>query len=201
MAGIYFAGTLLLISGCGSEDKGFKPVDSNTNKTADSLNTHQHSHGPHDGHIIELGNHEYHAELTYAPILRKVGIYLLGPDSKTALPIDAKTVTLNLTIKEKPYPLTLNAKPLDGEKDGKSSYFEVIDSGKLHNDAKTIEALEGELVVDINGKSYKGKVGHDHEEGDHDHKHADGDKHDEKAGDKGHDAKDQDHKDEAKQTK
>jgi hypothetical protein len=208
MTGVYFAGSLLFFSGCGSEDGGYKPVDTATNKTADTLDTHQHERGPHDGHIIELGHHEYHAELTYVPIQRKVGVYLLGPDSKTALPVDARTLTLNLMVKEKPAPpLTLNAKPLESEKGGKSSYFEAVGTLDQLKDAKSIEALEGELVVDINGKSYRGKVGHDHEHGDHDeHDHAEGDKHDEKAGDKDHEHKegdkDHEHKEaETKQTK
>lgn len=177
---VYFAGSLFFVVGCDSS-KDFKPVDPNKNKTADKIDhahdhDHGHSHGPHEGHIVELGNEEYHGEVVFDAKTNTVGIYLYGPDLKKPQPIEAKTVTLNLKLEGKPLQLALNAKPLDTEKDGKSSYFELKDNAELKEHAKSIEDLEGKLQVEINGKSYSGNVGHA-EGGDHDHDH--GHNHDE----------------------
>src|SRR5262245_16215513 len=60
---------------------------------------HEHAHeaeGPHHGHIIELGNEEYHAELTHDDATKTVTIYLLGKDAATAVAIAEPEVVLNL---------------------------------------------------------------------------------------------------------
>ena len=65
----------------------------------------EHAHeeeGPHGGHIIELGTEDHHAELTHDEATHKVGIYLLGGDAKTAAPIEAESVTINVAEDGKP---------------------------------------------------------------------------------------------------
>jgi hypothetical protein len=204
IAGVYVAGSLIFVAGCGQDDAGYKAVDTSSNKTADTLQPHDHAHGSHGGHLVALGNKEYHAEVTYVPILRKVGVYILGPDQKTAHPIDAKSVKVDLVLKGKPMAVTLDSKPLDTEKDGKSSHFEGTGGADLYKDAKSIEDLEGKLTVEIDGKSYTGELGHDHDHDGHDHgkdghDHKDeGKDHDHAADDhKDHDHKEGEHKDEA----
>jgi hypothetical protein len=144
---------------------------------AEAAHADEHAHaeeGPHGGHIIELGNEDHHAELTHDETAHIVGVYFLGSDAKTATPIEAESVMINVSLDGEPSQYTLPAKPQDGEGDGKSSYYElqsepleVVVSGK--SEAKKSHAR---LNVTIGGKPYVGLIEtqpHDH---DHDHGHA-----------------------------
>jgi hypothetical protein len=137
---------------------------------------HEHDHGeqgPHGGHIIELGAETHHAELTHDGASHKVGVYLLGGDAKSAAPIVAESVTINVSVDGQPAQYVLPAVPQTGEEGGKSSYFE-LDSEPLH----TVVSGESEsknatarLSLQIDGKPYVGMIetaAHDH---DHDHGH------------------------------
>jgi hypothetical protein len=153
-----FSFATLLVAGCGGP--AAPPVKPDTE--------HAHSeHGPHEGHLIELGNEEYHAELTHDDATKTVAIYLLGPDAKTAVTIpDTETLTLNLKVGEEPLQAKLTAEKQASDPEGQASKFVVVDE-------KVLEALEapkttGRLSVKIGEKSYSGPV--EHEEHGHDHK-------------------------------
>src|SRR6188474_294887 len=65
----------------------------------------EHDHGatgPHDGHILEFGTEDHHAELTHDDATHKIGVYMLGDDAKTIKPIKATSVTINVAIDGKP---------------------------------------------------------------------------------------------------
>src|SRR5262245_49616328 len=88
---------LLGLSGCGKGPAGEKAGGEHAEE--------EHAHdleGPHGGHIIELGAESHHAELMHDEATHKVGIYLLGGDAKTAAPIDATKVTINVSEDSKP---------------------------------------------------------------------------------------------------
>jgi hypothetical protein len=141
---------------------------------AETAESHEHDHadeGPHGGHIIELGNEDYHAELTHDDDAHRVGVYFLGDDAKTAKPIDAESVTINVAVDGKPSSYTLPAAPQEGEAEGKSSYFELVSeplnivvSGKSES-----PRTNARLNVTIEGKPYVGLV--ETEAHDHDHAH------------------------------
>lgn len=124
---------------------------------------HEHGHehpeeGPHHGHLIELGEEEYHAELTHDDATKTVAIYLLGKDAKTAVPISDPEVVLNLVVAGKPQQAKLAAAPQEGDPQGQASRFTVVDEAVL-------EALEapqttGRLNVAIAGKPYSGAIEH-----------------------------------------
>ncbi|WP_254508919.1 hypothetical protein [Anatilimnocola floriformis] len=149
----------LLTVGCGSEPA----------KAPAKVEEHAHEHaseGPHKGHLIELGvNEEYHGELTHDDASKTVTVYLLGKDAKTPVMSADKEIDLNLVIDGTPTQAKLTAAPQDGEKEGESSRFTLVDE-------KILEALEnpkttGNLNVNIAGQRYSGKValgahGHDH---------------------------------------
>ena len=200
----YLAGTLFFVAGCDNKGSDYKEVPTGKKKAADTFgdpHDHAHAHGPHDGHIIELGAHEYHAELVLNDKTKTIGVYLYDRDLKKPEPIDAKSVTLNLVVEGKPTPLELQAKPQQGESDGKSSYFEVALPKEVAEHVDDIEHVAGELQLTIGGKPYTGALkphDHGHEAGHkHDDKkgeHKDGDhKHDDHAQDADH--KHEDHKD------
>jgi hypothetical protein len=165
---------LVAFTGCPGKSANKQTAD------ADHADDHAHDHaavGPHDGHILEFGNEDYHAELTHDDDTNRVGVYILGSDAKTLKPIKAESVTINVAIEGKPTQYELKAAAPAGEPEGSSSYFELVHeplcklvAGKL--DAKDTKA---ELRVTIDGTPQTAKIDvepHDHDHGhDHDHDH------------------------------
>lgn len=148
----------LFVAGCGSSN----PAPPKSGEAS-----HEHpSEGPHKGHLIELGNEEFHAELTHDDATKTVTIYLLGSDAKTAAMSSDAEIALNLVVAGEPLQAKLAAAPMDGEAADKCSRYTLVDE-------KVLEALEnpkttGRLNVNIAGKDYSGKVelgehGHDHD--------------------------------------
>ncbi len=161
------------------------------------------SEGPHGGDLIELGNEEYHAELIHPhdhdndahPHADGHGhdkhgdheegdheghvdhdhvgitIFILDGSAKKTVAIEATEITLNLTHDGQPEQFKLAALPTDDDPDGKSSRFASHARSLLELFHE--EEIDGTLVLKINGKSYRGKVVHDHEghesHGDHGH--------------------------------
>ena len=87
-----------LFWGCsgGDDYREFTPTDDVTNTTPHD--DHAHALGPNGGHLIELGEEEYHAEVVMDEAARTLTVYLLGGDAKTAQPTAEPTVTLNLEV-------------------------------------------------------------------------------------------------------
>lgn len=157
----------MLFVGCtdqpGAENASPKPTTS-----AEAHDDHDHGHaseGPHHGSLIELGNEAYHAELVHSDD-GAVTIYILDGSAKTAVPIEAEDVTVNLTHGETAEQFKLPAKPDTSDPSGKSSRFELRDE-ELASDLDA-EGANARLVVTIDGKQFTGKIAHDH---DHGHEH------------------------------
>lgn len=122
--------------------------------------------GPHHGVLIELGQEEYHAELTHDEATKTVTVYLLDASAKKAVPIADPEITLNLMVNGAPQQAKLAAAPQDGDPVGKASRFSATDD-------KLLEALEspmttGRLNVTIAGKAYAGEI-QPHVHADHKH--------------------------------
>ena len=159
-------------------------------------NAHAHpSEGPHGGELIELGNEEYHAELVHpkghgddAHAHEKDGdaghkdahahgdhdhagitIYIRDGSAMNTVAIDSTEITLNLSHDGKLEQFKLAAMPTKTDAKGKSSRFASDDKDLLEHFHE--EEIHGTLVLTINGKSYRGKVAHDHEGHDHGHAH------------------------------
>jgi hypothetical protein len=161
--GLIVLAALAGFQGCGKSGSAPAPeVDAHADE-------HAHGAGPHGGQIIELGEEEYHAELTHDDATHKVGVYLLDGSAKAAAPIDAPSIVVNCRVEEKPTQFTLMAAPQPGEVAGSSSYFELVseDLVKAIDDPDSVARLN----IVISGKPYVGLIethGHDH---DHDHAH------------------------------
>lgn len=182
------------------DDSQFTEITASDNEQPDETSHagHAHpSHGPHDGDLIELGNEEYHAELVHphdhgheehgqshsesteasSPNSRTsddhephaITVYILDRSAKDAVPIDAHEVTLNLTLDGKPKQFKLAATPDQGDPEGQSSRF-VSSDEELIQYFRNHEHIEGTLVLSIDGKSYRGRLTHDHHD-DHGHDH------------------------------
>lgn len=151
-----------LVVGCG-EKKGTKDGKQQTNigKTDDD----HHHEGPHGGHVIDLGNGAYHAELTHDDATKSVAIYLLDANLKKPVTTAEKEITINLTVDGKPQQYTLPAAPQADDPEGQSSRFELKDDKLV--DAWDAPKSTGRVTVNIGGKPYTGDI--DAHEHDHDH--------------------------------
>jgi len=179
-------GLLLAAGGCdpgGKQKQAPKQIEKGA-KVEDTTAHHDHEHGPHDGHLIELGEHEYHAEIVFDAKAKKVVVYILGSDPKKAHPIDQNEIAMNLLIDEKRTPFKATAAPQEGDPAGKSSRFEIADNEDIAGDVESLEDLEGQFTVTIGGKPYSGDIAHDHG-----HDHGKGHEHDKAGAEKGHDDK------------
>lgn len=128
----------------------------------------EHAHpsvGPHHGDLVELGNEEYHAEVVHGES-GSVTVYILDSGAKTAAPIDASELTINISHDGKAEQFKLPAERDASDPEGRSSRFSVKDE-KL---AKVLDDHDAaaKLVVMIDGKSYSSKIEHSHE-GEHAH--------------------------------
>ncbi|MFG0296184.1 MAG: hypothetical protein ACF8PG_09785 [Maioricimonas sp. JB045] len=165
-----------LICGCGGggEYREFGDEDDVTNTTADDHHHHHHDLGPNGGHLVELGEEEYHAEVAFDATDRVLTVYLLGPDAKTAAPIAAEAVTFALEGGDEAQTITLAASPLETDGENLASRF-ASEAGAVPETVKDAEDLRGSVTVVIDGTSLTGEVSHDHHGHDH-HEH--GDEHD-----------------------
>ncbi len=167
---VWSIGFLMLIltaSGCGGgtkKDDG--PGKNATTKAGEEGHHHHHgaSAGPHKGVLVELGEEEYHAEFVHEDAAHRLTIYILDNKPEKNVPIEQKQIVLKLQDGKDVVAFTLPAKPLDDEKDGKSSRFELVDEKMAELvDKKGVTGLFNVSVVA--GKPYIGKfTAEEHEE-------------------------------------
>jgi hypothetical protein len=125
---------------------------------------HSHAHGPHGGHILELGNEEYHAEWTHADD-GTVTVYVLDAEAKNEVPIPAEDITITTKIGEKTAEFKLPAVNRSEGDMPKTAKFELVDKNLLGVLETLSTGVTATLKVTINGKDYEAPITHD------DHKH------------------------------
>ena len=167
-APLFAFAAVLALAGCGGQKDGFQEYGKSEKAAPEEHGHEHHEHGPHDGHVLELGAHEYHAEVVMDAATKKVTVYLYGHELTESHAIDAQEITLTLEHDGKEMPVTLTAAPQEGDPEGKSSRFEVADNEFIKEHVADIEALEGHLTVPVDGKLLEAELGHGH---DHDHDH------------------------------
>ncbi len=171
-----------LISGCGTAATEPAGGSGDSSPVADSGDAHAgrdqegHDHGghghdhpsegPHHGHLVELGGEEYHAEFVHDEQAGTITVYILDGAAKETVPIEAPEISINLKHDGQGEQFKLAASPDERDAEGKSSRF-VSDDAELGEDLHR-EGAEAQLVLQIAGKAYRGKIEHDH---DHDHAH------------------------------
>ncbi len=131
------------------------PPAATTGPAHDHDHGHDHAHpahGPHEGHLLELGSGKYHAEVVHDDAAKTVTIYLLGEDSKTPAPIAEESLVISAVVDGKPQQFQLAAKPLEGEADGQSSRYHSSDPtlAAACDDAMS----KARLSVTIEGRPY-----------------------------------------------
>ncbi|WP_339907795.1 hypothetical protein [Symmachiella dynata] len=171
---------MFTMAGCSGEpDIEHPDVPTNTE------GQHDHGHeGPHGGHIIELGDEQYHAELTHDEATHSVTVYILDGSATKASPIEAESLTINLVADGKPMQFALAAKPLDGE-EGASSRFTLESEELLHEIEE--EGSKPQLRFTVGEQQFSAPIELGHHDHDHGHAHDDHDH-----GEEGHDDHDHD---------
>ena len=161
-------------NGCGGNETAAPPAGDSA-----AAAHHDHGHeleGPHGGHVIELGSETYHAELTHDDQSHRVGVYILDGEAKAAVPIEAESVTINVSVDGEPSQYVLPAARPPGEAEGKSSYFELVSEllSTVVSGQSEKPNTRARVSITIDGKPYVGMIEtehHDHEHHDHDHDH------------------------------
>ncbi len=158
--------TFVAFAGCGGGEETSGSTAGTASTTASHDDEHAHpSEGPHHGSLIELGAEEYHGEFLHNA--DSITIYILDSSATTQVPIDAESITLNVTHDGASTSHELAATPDASDPEGKSSRFVL-------SDATVVEMLDSEgttarVSVMIEGTPYQGNVAHDHEGHDHAH--------------------------------
>ena len=167
-----FSGALLTaaVAIWGAGCSNAPPGPGTTNPPPAAEHAHEHVHGPHGGHVIEIGMDEYHAEWTHDED-GKVTVFILDAEMKNDVPIAAETIMIDTRIDNEKgaKQSTFNLAAVDRSEGDmpKSAKFEVVDKGLLGILESLSENVTATLKVEINGKPYEAPITHD----DHGHKH------------------------------
>jgi hypothetical protein len=158
------AGALLLLSaavvGCGRNAPAPAPGGGAAQPAAEEAHP---TEGPHGGELVELGNEEYHGELVHHKNAGTVTIYVLDGEARDVVPIESTEITINLTHGGQAEQFKLTASPEESDPAGRSSRFVSSDEELAAHLEE--EGTNAELVITIEGKQYRGKIEHHHEEG------------------------------------
>jgi hypothetical protein len=154
------------LAGCTPSEPAGKPFTDKDNVSNIAPPEHAHVHGPNGGHIVELGEEEFNAEVAMDQS-RKLTVYLLDEAVKAAKPVENGTMQIVTKVDAKDVTLDLVAAPLDGEKDGKCSRFELA-ADKVPGAIMDIEGLTGDLTLKFGEKTLKTSLAEEH---DHGHAH------------------------------
>lgn len=125
--------------------------------------------GPHGGVLIELGlKHEFHAELLHNEKTGEVIVYLLDGDAKNPVAIDDQEILINVRFPDGGRQFPLKADADQGDPSGVSSRF--VSKDRELGDALHHEQAQSQLVLNIDGKPFRGTIEHRHDHG-HEHGH------------------------------
>ena len=158
--------TIAIVSITGCDNEG--PTQSN-NATEVTGGGHDHGHdhgseGPHGGHILGLGDEEFHLEWLHNES-GKLTFYLLDAAAKADVSTAAKSIAITTTIIDETATVTLNTTTPDGDEHNK---FEAIDPVLLERLKLVGHGVAASASVQIDGKQYTGEFEHH----DHDHGHS-----------------------------
>ncbi len=157
--------TTLVLAGCGKPAGEAGKAEHDATTTAHDDHEHGHAEeGPHHGHLIELGNEEFHGEIVHDDAAGKVTIYLLDGAAKASAAADGDQVLVSLVIQGQPKQFVLKAVDAGKRDQFESSEKELVEALDHDQEAK------GRLNVTIGNKPYVGMIEHE-KHADHDHKH------------------------------
>ena len=144
--------------GCNSDSEtdNQKPAE-----PADPHAGHDHSSlGPHGGHILELGNEDYHAEWRFDNDSGKVTIYLLDSAVKKAVTTTATSISVQVKHGDNVSDYELPAINQSEDDPPTTSEFELVDTVMLELLKGVGHGIDASLKVVIGDKEYTGAFGH-----------------------------------------
>lgn len=149
------------LAGCTSEK-----TDSAGHEEGHDHDHEGHDHeaaGPHGGHLIELGEEEYHLEWSHDDETKTLTFYVLDSAGKEEVKIPGENLQVNVTVEGNTKSWDVPAVRADGEET--TAKFETADPDLF----ALLEAEEAAATVDVevDGKPYQGKIEHHH----HGHSH------------------------------
>ena len=163
----------LLFAGCAKNESEFKKPTPSSDPIEEVHGTHKP--GPHGGQLLDLGEHEFMAEVVFKEDDPKsITVYLIEHDDNSKIVVsDDEKLTINgLKVDGQEISLTLTALPQEGDADGQTSRFEVSGDGIPEGIEDMHELGDGTFSVTINDKSYSGTIEHEHDhDDDHDDEH------------------------------
>ncbi len=159
---VWAIGVSAFSAGCRFNEASYRPIPKDV-RVKESPAPHEHGdEGPHGGHLVELGEEEYHAEVVLDVKTKAVSVYILSSDLQKAAPVDAKEVVLELTIDGKTGPHVAKPSPQKDDPPGKTSRFILANDPDIKAKIDDEHELEGHVNVTINGKAYSGEITHEH---------------------------------------
>lgn len=126
-----------------------------------SVEGHAHGEGPHGGTIADWGGGKYHVEFTVDHDKQTATVFILGTDEKTPAPIASETV--ELSILEPQFQVTLTPSPQENDPEGLASRFVGTDE-KLG----VVQEFAGTMTAVVDGTPYSGDF-KEEAHGDHEH--------------------------------
>ncbi len=151
-------GWFLLLNGCTpTQDPAVVEPES-------SAHHGHHDHGvggPHGGHLVELGDEEFHAEWVHENEIGKVAVFILDETAHEDVAVDAKEVTITVTVGGVPQQYVLEPTNMSN---GLASHYEII-SSELVVALQVGAGVEATLNIDIGGSSFSASMedhGHHH---------------------------------------
>lgn len=155
-----FCLTITISAGCNSDSK--PTADGSNAGAAGGGHDHDHaSEGPHGGHILELGNEEYHLEWLHNES-GKLTFYLLDAKVKEDVSTTASSISITATVKDESTTTTLNSATPDAAEHNR---FEIIDPVLLQRLELVGHGVTAKASVQIGDKEFIGEFEH------HDHGH------------------------------
>lgn len=122
---------------------------------------HEHPEvGPHGGHLIELGEEAFHAELVHDEEHHTVTIHLLDSAATKLIAIPAPFIVINLVHDGKAEQFKLMASPIETDPKGSCSRY-MSEDPELCEDLDH-EEVKAKLVVMIGKKQFVGEIAHEH---------------------------------------
>lgn len=162
--------TVLLLAACNSSAPPTPPPA--TDGHGGHAHSHGHSHeevGPNGGHLVELGDEEYHIEWTHDDDSGLVTLYVLDAAAKELVPIASETITITAQVNDsREYQLAAVAPSGDPPA---SARFELKSPELLGSLQLAGQGVDVSVAVTIDGQEYRGVFEH------HDHDHGHGHKH------------------------
>src|SRR5690606_5075232 len=170
---VVIAGLAVSFSGCPVKKGGSGTGSGNNEQPEAEHHGHSHDEGPSGGHVIPLGDEEYHVEWLHDDEEGLLTFIVLDSTMENEVPIDAENIVVDLTLEneagEKQTQKVLIPAVGRTEENQKSARFELADKAAMYNITEN-EKVDAVLHVTIGGKEYSAPIEHDAHHG-HSHSH------------------------------